>query len=242
LVVADQTAQTKKAAEAALVSANAAGTQIKVMRTQARHMESQLQEMKTASEIAKANTEAARAQLKAMKDRERERLSIQKVHSPLLAFKSEGAKPDIPMRISMQIVNEGSSIAFNVAARGHVSIGKVLTIQELRTLEDNPEDWYRLAIPWTIPPTIGPSSKTEIVLTHMAGVLEEEWEPIEERTAKALQDAELLLRIGGEITYEDIFGDTHKTPFLAVWLVGGEDGGGMWRLRSTWRNLSKKST
>lgn len=80
-VIADQTAQIRKSAEAALTSADAARTQIKVMETQAGHMESQIREMQTQTAVAKTSAENALLNTKALINAERPWIVIN-VESP----------------------------------------------------------------------------------------------------------------------------------------------------------------
>jgi hypothetical protein len=202
------------------------------MRLQRKAMVLTLNEIKKQAELMKAQTKAAC-------DRERARLSIYEVDPPHIALNSDLVKPDIPLRVSLTIVNDGNSIAFNVRAKGHTSIRRIVTEHELNAIEDDPNDWYELAIPSTIRAT-GSASKTIINVTHMAGVMDELFEAIDEATAKSLKNGHASLIIGGEITYEDLFGEEHKTPFFFLWVNSGEVGAGAWRLSSGWLDLNRQ--
>ena len=212
-----------------------------VIKQQADQMERQTTIQAASVAAAQKSADAANAQIKAMKDKERARLSIREVVPPLLFLKDDEIKPDIPMVIKMVVINEGSSMAFNVRAVGHTSILEYVGLDELTSISDNTNEWYDLDIPKTIR-LISPRPGIEVTVTHMSGVIDTTFEPIDRATAKALVMGQLSLTIGGEITYEDIFGDEHKTPFFFLWVVAGDEGAGTWRLGSNWLDLSSKRT
>jgi len=198
-------------------------------------------ETRKAAKGAGEAADAAITQIKTMKDRERARLSVCEVFKPLLAFNS---RPNeffpIPMKVTLYLINDGNSPAFNVRAEGHVFAEKLIDEPTL-CVSDDREDWYRLAVPGTIR-EIGNSSRTEIIVTCRADTKRENSQPIDNATAAALMEGHLTLMIGGEISYEDIFGDEHKTPFLFLWEVRGEEGIGRWGVDSSWVDLSGDST
>jgi hypothetical protein len=174
-----------------------------------------------------------------MKDRERARLSILTILKPLLAYNSRTAIGEIPLKISMFIINDGNSWAFNIRAEGHFDIEKLFDDPEV-CVSDESLDWYRLDMPTTIR-SIGKESQTEVFVTHMPDTKKDSY-AIKIETANALRSGELTLKIGGEITYEDAFGDEHKTRFFYVWDVNGDEGVGGWGMDSRWVNLSAEST
>lgn len=222
-------------AMAADESARAALAQTELMKTQASHMASQLDEMQRQADLMEDQIRTAR-------ERERARISIYEVWPVLFASKSEDIKPNIPMKIEMIVINDGPGSAFNVRARGHTSIGSPVDPRVLSPIVDDPEDWYDLAIPSTIR-TSGAASKTTVTVTHMAGLMDETYESVERETVEGVIKGELSLTIGGEITYEDVWGDEHKTPFLYLWdaRVGTDVWVGSARVRGGWVDLSGKS-
>jgi hypothetical protein len=207
------------------------------LRSQTRHinrqadlMDGQLAEMKAASKTAK--------------DRERARILIREVWIPLLAMKSEKVKPDIPLKISMMVANDGNSAAYNVRAEGSTFFLEAPIVHDgVIDADYDPSDWYRLRIPKALYPISDRVRPTEVQVTHMAEINDEIYEPVDAGLVEGLISGAAVLAIAGEITYEDIFGDAHETPFHLVWMAGrGKGGPGIWKERSGWIDLSRKAT
>jgi hypothetical protein len=195
-------------------------------------------ETRKAAKSAGVAADAAITQTNTMKDRERARLSIHTVFMPLLAYNTRTAIGEIPLKVTLLIINDGNSWAFNIRAEGHFDIEKLIDEPEV-CVSDESLEWYRLNMPTTIR-SIGKESQTEIVVTHMPNT-KKDWYALDVKTANALRRGELTLKIGGEITYEDTFGDEHKTPFFYLWDVNGDEGVGGWGMDSRWVNLSAES-
>ena len=203
-------------------------------------------------EALKRQADMIEAQNKTVRDRERARILIREVWPPLLATKSEKFNPDVPLKISMQVANDGSSMATKVKAEGHTYFLDSSSIFHHNSIDadDDPSDWYKLKIPQTIYPSASEAHRAiegrrsvEVLVTHMAGVVDETYEPIDRSLAEAIVKGEVCIVIRGEITYEDIFGEAHETPFHLVWIAGkGEAGMGIWKEHSGWFDLSGKET
>jgi len=196
-------------------------------------------ETRKAAKGAGESAAAAIIQTKTMKDRERARLSILSVFTPLLAYNTRTGIGEIPLKITMLIINDGNSWAFNIRAEGHFDIEEIIDSPEA-SVSDESLDWYRLDMPTTIR-SVGKESQTEIFVTHMPDSKRDSY-AIDVKTANALRSGELTIKIGGEITYEDAFGDKHKTPFFYLWDVNGDEGIGGWGMDSRWVNLSAETT
>ncbi len=195
-------------------------------------------ETRKAAKGASASADAAIIQIKTMKDRERARLSIFTVFTPVLGYNTRTAIGEIPLKITMLVINDGNSWAFNIRGEGHFDIEKTIDSPEV-SVSDESLDWYRLNMPATIR-SVGKESQTEIFVTHMPDSKRDSY-MIDVKTADALRSGALTLKIGGEISYEDAFGDKHKTPFLYLWDVNGYEGL-TWGLDSRWVNLSAETT
>jgi hypothetical protein len=197
-------------------------------------------ETRKAAQGAKENAKVALAQIQMMKDKERPRLSISEVSQPLFARNSEAVRPNIPLVITLYIINEGNSFAFNVRAMGHVQVEELDDESTFVSVSDESEDWYKLVVPTTIR-TVGPIRRIPIVVTCKETAPEIKYLPISEKVAEDIEDGRLTLMIGGEITYEDVFGDEHITPFFYVWVAGIRKSEPTGRTDSEWIDLSGKS-
>jgi hypothetical protein len=211
-------------------------SQVGLMRDQTSHMVSQLDEMQRQADTMEEQNRTAR-------ERERARLSIYQCDNP--EYFSEGTLLDsseIPVKVCINVVNDGSTMAFNVSAVGHVHIGNFIDQSVLTPVIDDPEEWYDLAIPRTIR-AIGVESQIPVLVTYMAGIPNiADFIAFRKADMIAVANRKASLRISGEICYEDIFGDEHKTPFHYLWIVTGNDNGQPWLDGSQWVDLSGKST
>ncbi len=244
LVIAWQSIATEKAAAATQASADLMKRQSDTMEKQAAVIDQQLAEMRTGSEIAKVNAEAAKDsaraaldQAKFTRDLERARLAIRFLDRPELSGPEAILGGDCPLRVCAFVENLGRSRAFNVRASG------ILHIFSNPTDGSHDEGFLQsfLSIidegPKTYPLKLGGFGREFEELASVADFL-----AIPEATAQEISEGRLFIQASGLLTYEDIFGDNHRTPFRFVWKSVGNDDGGRWRDRSFWLNLSEPST
>lgn len=228
---------------------------LNTMRRQADTMDEQAEDARNAAkesalttgatlETLRRQAEMIEAQNRTARERERARIVIRELWPPLLATKSEEVKPDVPLKISMMVVNDGLSAAYNVRAEGSTFFLEGPIVHDGAIDADyDPADWYKLLIPKTLYPKSDHVHAIEVFVTHMAAVHDELYQPVDTSLVEAMISGAAFVAVAGEITYEDIFGETHETPFHLVWMAGkGEAGMGVRKEHSGWIDLSRKAT
>ncbi|MGP8260434.1 MAG: hypothetical protein ACLQM6_10830 [Acidobacteriaceae bacterium] len=209
---------------------DAVNTQAGWMETQAGHMASQIDE-------AKAQVALLALQNKNSRDRERARLVIRNVEDPEIGAPETILEGRRPMWVHFFVENVGPSKAFNARAQGVVDVvsdpEKALHedgfFQDFPQIIDEGSEKHRLSL-----------AGFGIEFDEFAA--NSDFQSIPEELATQIREGKVFIQASGLLTYEDIFGDPHRTPFRLVWKSRGDDDGGRWLTRSTWMDYSPDST
>jgi hypothetical protein len=201
---------------------NAIRRQADLMDKQSGHMESQISE-------AKAQVTLMASQNKAIRDRERARLTLVfPPHKPDFSSPSRMTiddEPELMMELSVALHNDGPSKAFGVRMNA-----------DMRTLpqEDPFLEGIKMAV--SIPDVI-----REVDINSPMFVLVRSLLTGQEVDDVMAGKADFYLY--GEITYSDVFNVRHRTPFRFLWEVTEwHDRDGSKQLSGGWVNQSPAST
>jgi hypothetical protein len=211
IVIGRQTIQTRRAADATRDSVNAIGGQ---------------------SALLKRQADAMDRQNKIAQDRERARLVIWGRPAPP-DIKPWIAPPYMAVTVWLFVANEGATKAFNVKA---FSILRIVRSPK----GEQHEDGFLQDISSTIPNTDGKEDLPKITLTGM-GSKHADFVAITEATAENIGNRTEFLQVSGNILYEDLFGNSHETPFQYVWIPWGNDIGDPWPDQSYWQDIRPQS-
>jgi hypothetical protein len=136
-------------------------------------------------------------------ERERARLLVDPCYTGNLSSILKPRSDEIPIleETAIEIHQHGPTKAFNVTGFAKA---------QLTTSQDPPEmkDMYRLDIPTIVDRT---DDKPIVANVYIPVSREEEIE--------AIRDKRLYVHLFGVITYDDVFGDPHRTPFRYIWKV-----------------------
>jgi hypothetical protein len=216
----------------------------KEIHTQARHMSRQADLMRRNNVITLATAQAAHksadateAQIQLMKSKEQARLVIRRVETPEIGSPERILDSLRPLWVRFFVENVGHSKAFSVRVSGMVDI------------VSNPEkgvhgDGFLQNFPQIIDEGDGGQ---RFSLGGFGREFEDigstgDFLSIPEEMAQQLRNGEIFIQASGLLTYVDIFGDGHRTPFRLIWKSMGDDNGGMWLTRSAWVDYSPVST
>ena len=201
------------------------------------------------ADLMKTQADHMAVQNKNARDRERARFSIFSIDNPKLLERvrySGDADKYVPVLIRMYLVKDGSSNAFNIRGFGAMSIvGKFD-----KDTAPNPDQWFNLQLPDTFRES-GTEHPLPVTVTRLGGVTDFDYTLISENSdytlitenmLKRIQSKELYLEIDGLISYDDVYGDYHETPFRFLWVQDGVDHGGDWWDGSSWVNFSGRNT
>ena len=176
-------------------------------------------ETRKAAIATQVSANATNSQIRMMKDKERARITV--VFPPKepdfssperLAF---GSIPELFMNVKISVFNDGQTWAFNVTGWGNMGIGG---IEEMTFSEGGRE--IRL------PKVIRGVSPNDAVESGFFQVLSSE-------DTDAVESGGPSFFMYGEIRYEDVFGESHCTPFRFRWSVyGGKQDIPEWEDRS----------
>jgi hypothetical protein len=220
LVIADQTTQTRKAAEAALASANSAKTQIEVMRTQARHMESQTRILGDSVAETRRSVNVAVEQIEMAKNKERARLEIE-----IEKFEyTPSTKQLFIQKIRWCIRLHGQSEAFIITSTMIGCIG-----------EPNRETLQNHGRQMDIRYVMGPSDRIaqgECFISPLSA----SGEDVGYFDLTSLKERKGVLWCMGAIVFKDVFGDAWLIRFRRRWAyelfgsdeIDGDGWGGEW--------------
>ena len=111
------------------------------------------------------------------------------------------------LSLHIGIANDGETKAFNVRASGHVRWG-TMKVGEIYGSND-------LNIPAIIRDATADNPVRVSMVKKGTDVI-----AIDIRVWGDINVGEAQLRIGGKITYDDVFGDSHETPFEYLWVPG----------------------
>lgn len=224
--------------------ASSASVNAQAITKQADLMEKQLMEMRDGSETArvtaKAATDSAKAastQIKIGKETERAKLVIRYLDAPEISAPERIMEGKRGLWVRGWVENLGRSKAFSVRACGLIDIvsDPAGGAHEIGFLQDFPQivsdepRKYKLNLS-------GFGREFEGVAT----VSDRMW--ISDKMAEQIRNGDIFVKATGLLSYEDIFGDAHETPFLFVWKSFGNDDGGRWRIDSRWFDSSPRST
>jgi hypothetical protein len=181
-------------------------------------------------EAIKRQADAMEKQAKAVRDRERARISVifppenPDFFGPTRLDWDEEVELMLGLRLFVH--NDGSSKAFQVRAKARFQF-------QDKEADFTEKDWLQdIAIPDVI--------RDEDLTSPIVIVLET---LVTDREVRAAAIGELDFYIVGEITYQDVFGYPRKTPFRYLWDVNEyEELGGEKALYSAWVNQSPQST
>jgi hypothetical protein len=199
------------------------------MRLQRKVMVRTLRGINRQAELMVRQANAMDQQNKAVRDRERARISVKfppgtpDFDSP---WRIDGFdEPELMMNLCLEIFNEGTSKAFDVRAVGMFQFQE----KESKFVAKEP------LLPINVPDVI----RFEDIDTPIPMVIET---LITARDVDALKDAKLDFYVFGEVTYVDVFGYRRKTPFRFMWEVEEyEDVGGQPCQYEHWTNDSPQS-
>ena len=212
LAIAEQTAYTARAAEGSQASA----------------------------EAGKRAAESAFSQIRIMKDKERARLVIREVDKPEVGSPERLMNDMRSVTVRMRVSNEGNSKAFNVEAYGLLTLA--------RDVKGVP---YEMGLRQSIASIFDFTGQESSHYVYVSGLGELARGQgcttghglfFEQETIKRIRDGGLFMQVSGMITYQDIFGESHQTPFLFIWRPFGNDIGGDWPVDSYWDETSPKIT
>jgi hypothetical protein len=187
-------------------------------------------------EFVKKQVELMAEQNKNAKDRERARLLIRRLDKPEISESLPILEGMRALRARVFVENLGRSRAYNVRAFGIVDIAQRESggahergfQQNFPQIVDEGETLHPL-------PLGGMGVETK-------GATMGDFIAIDDETAERLREGEQFVKASGLLSYEDIFGDAHETPFQFVWNSTGDDDGGRWRLSAHWLDVSDRST
>jgi hypothetical protein len=184
--------------------------------------------VKKQGDLMTRQADAMEKQNKAMRDRERARITIvfppdvpDFLHQSRFTLVDE---TEVWMEMVVSLHNDGLSKAFNVRA------------------------WAGMVIQYAVEPFV-PEGKKGLSIPEVIrdATLEN---PVNIVVSQILSDSDVsrvenqsaFLFLYGEISYDDVFGDQHRTPFRYLWNVDGFYEEGQWQDISSWENQSPTST
>jgi hypothetical protein len=158
-----------------------------------------------AADAALASANAANAQIKAMKDKERARITVAfPIDSLTLDDGPEWtqAMNAVYAGTRIAVANLGETSAFNVAAK----------VEIIGTFDDGTPSFSEVSL-FTVPGVLKANMEpfAEDVITLLKGI----------NHAAAVKGKSEILHLVGTITYDDVFDDPHETQFRYLWEVGG---------------------
>lgn len=180
---------------------------------------------------------AANAQIQIMKDKDRGQLIIRTMDEPEITGSNSFIGGSCALRVRVFVENIGSSKAINIRAYGILDIVSTPTggshesgfLQVFPHIIDNGETRHPLNVGGFGREFEGVASTGDYIA-------------ISEETAQRLRDGKDFIKATGVLIYQDIFKDSHTTPFHFVWKSVGDDDGGKWLTRSFWVDSSPVST
>lgn len=201
------------------------------MQTQAGHMERQTKILEDSVAAAHASANAATAQIQMMREKERARISIADLatapdfENP--PYEVNGKKMRF-MQSWIKVHNNGPTHAYNVSGRVFRTVESPNTIASMNK---------RCVM--TVPSVIRADTLDKpIELEALQGMFEEDIAKVRDCT----EDGPQVLFLLGEIIYEDVFGESHITPFNFRWEASGLIEEGQWQDTSEWIDESSSST
>jgi hypothetical protein len=188
---------------------------------------------KATLQALKQQADAMDKQNKAIRDRERARLTlINPTDSPdfVSPIRIIDDEPELYMEVGFAIHNDGASKAFNVRGWGGMVV------------QDTPEPFtIGNKKPLTIPTVIREATLEDPIHISVSEVITDR----DSKLAEAVDedgDAKGFFFVYGEIIYDDVFGEKHRTPFRFLWDVVNYWEGQQWGDASSWVNQSPPST
>jgi hypothetical protein len=186
-------------------------------------------ETREAAKAAQLSAEATAEQSKNMMAQERARLWIKfppddPSDQGMIIQDVDGAQ-SVPLKIILNIINDGESKAFNVAASGYVRM------EDMQAGQIWPSYGDKLKIPKVIrkatlkKPVKISLSQFEFMTDRM--VPKDDWNDVKE--------GKRPLHIVGTISYDDVFGNAHRTPFHYEWNVRVDEN---WGNEAEWTDHS----
>jgi hypothetical protein len=162
---------------------------LSTMRRQSALMEKQTEILDKSVAAAKTSADAANAQIQMVKDKERARVSVSMSDKEFVLRRTYFFD-----KMTIKIANDGTTSAFNVKAKGHVT--------------GQPSD--NLPSMWIFLPLVVPN-----VIRANNEPIEADVFFLEPLSFKDMENSEIpyFLHVGGVVEYEDVFGDSHKTTF-----------------------------
>jgi hypothetical protein len=116
----------------------------------------------------------------------------------------------------MEVSQHGPTDAFNVVAWGKVVFGES---KAPPPMANGRSDFF--------PHLVKGGDRTPIPLTIEIYFANED-------QLDSIRDETLFAHLFGEVTYDDVFGRSHRTPFRYMWEVDGETVEGQWVDTSGW--------
>jgi hypothetical protein len=210
-----------------------------------RAIERQVLEMKgqrrlMAGQIAEAKLQAAllAEQNKNAKDRERARLVIRHVKDPEIGKPEHILEGRVPLWVRFPVENIGNSKALNARASAVVDI-----------ISDPEKGTYGEGFFQVFPQIVDDGSEKHwLTLTGFGSEFDDlgsssDFLSLPQGIVTQVREGKkVFIQASGLLVYEDIFGDSHRTPFRLVWKSRGDDSGETWLNRSTWVDYSPDST
>jgi hypothetical protein len=199
IAIAEQTKQTRKAAEAGRISADASTAQIQVMQTQTGHMERQTKILEDSVAAAQKSADAAAAQIELVKSKERAQLRLE-FFAPDFLYKREIDGYEV----RLTVFNDGVTRAY------------ILDNSIVAYISDQGRDrtgWAIIGLPRNFLPELSPFG-TQTTIRREECVFDNE---TDSDMLVFARDNKLTLFVNGRIWYRDIFGDEWMLEIDRYW-------------------------
>jgi hypothetical protein len=213
--------------------------QLRAISRQADTMEEQAKDARTSAAAAstvaldtltalKRQADVMEKQNKAVRDKERARITV--IFPPEVPdFKSPSRltmddEPELWMELFLAVHNDGLSKAFNVRAWGGMIIQN-----SADSVAIGEKGWLNF------PSVIREATLDDPIRFVVSQILLD-------REVNMLASDPAFFFVYGEISYEDVFGDKHRTPFRYLWSVDQDANEGEEFDLSCWENQSPPST
>ena len=160
---------------------------------------------------------------------ERARLSVKfPPDNPLLEPSMISDEESI-VELFIDIINDGETMASDVEAFGYMEISDSLKGSLYREEKGSELEIPRVIRDAKIENPIRVSLKPKIC---------DGPDVVENDLVEKIKHGSVFMEMIGEISYNEIFGGSHCTPFHYLWQVRGNDAGGCWYDGSRWIDLS----
>lgn len=203
----------------------------KAIKEQKIQMEKQTGILENSVAAAQTSADAAYEQIQMMKGKERARLVIFAPDKPTLLNPRSISGYDeefLEAHINMSIINDGGTKAFNVRGEGSVEVSA-----SAEPSKEPSNRWEKMQIPEIVREMDAENPlRFTMRLADTGDIFR-----IPSEYLFAIPDNTAFLWVEGIIVYDDVFGDSHRTPFCYRWKEDRAEHG-----VSEWINHSKASS